>query len=298
MDSVDILIVDWYNVDSELIYILIVLCKITCYKTYKTKGECIMQNELKIFKFEEMEVFNSTVKVIEFPSEQDTVETIDSMKYLINKLPQIKQSELFTLSRTMMTNKYGYVYFIYNENTKLTKIGYTKNISKRIRELKSKIKSATGEDHKLVLKMLYYSSEVILPLIEKEMHTLYGNKRKFGEWFNLTGDDIMDDFAYEYMDYIEDVPVFYGGNHDYLLGCDYGDLIDKDKAFIDLVAVLKNYNIYTHSADDNILITYGKWEDRPKAITLDTIKKGLFNWNKIKITKDINAALDINSDNI
>lgn len=68
------------------------------------------------------------------------------------------------------------VYLIFDKNTKLTKIGFSKNPKKRLYVLQ------TSNPHLI----LVYSNE---SLIEKELHKEYRSKRVFREWFRLNLED-------------------------------------------------------------------------------------------------------------
>jgi hypothetical protein len=75
----------------------------------------------------------------------------------------------------------GYVYVLKGENGRY-KIGYSKNVNKRINTLCV----SSCEDHKLVF---FY--EVEDPSTEeKKLHNLMGSKRLHSEWFNLNDEDI------------------------------------------------------------------------------------------------------------
>lgn len=80
----------------------------------------------------------------------------------------------------------SYVYFI-TTNTihKYVKIGKTSNsIKKRISELQ------TGNPYKIYLiGWIKCSSDKQAKKIEGSLHTLFKNKRKSGEWFNLCDSD-------------------------------------------------------------------------------------------------------------
>ena len=80
----------------------------------------------------------------------------------------------------------NYTYIIYDETRGIFKIGKSKNVKKRFKQLR------TGNlDISLVL--------VILEDHEKYLHQLFNEKRYKGEWFLLNRDDLTDlrDYQFE-----------------------------------------------------------------------------------------------------
>lgn len=103
----------------------------------------------------------------------------------------------------MRNNNKGYVYLIstsdvdVNEDKLYYKIGITKNNPKlRVKQL------STGSAAKLILLREYESMEY--KKIERILHRDFGSKRKEGEWFDLTDEDIFGfiDKCKEYEDLI------------------------------------------------------------------------------------------------
>lgn len=95
------------------------------------------------------------------------------------------------------------VYFILNEDTKLIKVGCSKDINKRYRDLQSQ-NEHLGYTNKLVLldKILvdnYYD-------LEQYIHNKFSEKRVINEWFDITEKDIneikseLDDNSYRGFD--------------------------------------------------------------------------------------------------
>jgi hypothetical protein len=94
-------------------------------------------------------------------------------EYCINKLKNENQN----------LYDYGYIYFFQELNTGKIKIGKTKNLENRIKNLKS---------------MLPFKSELVhhIPTsnhsdVEKYFHRKYRSKKVKGEWFDLNEDDIV-----------------------------------------------------------------------------------------------------------
>jgi len=74
-------------------------------------------------------------------------------------------------------NNAGFVYFIKNKQLSLIKIGYSKNPTKRIRDIENM--SGCDIDVLLLIPCVLYKE------LEKELHDLFSNDRhRIGEWFN------------------------------------------------------------------------------------------------------------------
>lgn len=89
--------------------------------------------------------------------------------------------EKFNDIRNIKVCTKGYLYVLYNPSTKLTKIGKTKSIKKRIMQLDS----ANG----VRLIEVYTKECEDMHKVEKEYHERFKNHRKIGEWFDL-GDNL------------------------------------------------------------------------------------------------------------
>lgn len=74
----------------------------------------------------------------------------------------------------------SFVYILSSKKTKLTKIGYSSNVKQRIKALQN-----SGPDG-LVLKCLIKGGTET----EGMLHKKYADKRKHGEWFSLSDEDI------------------------------------------------------------------------------------------------------------
>ena len=87
-------------------------------------------------------------------------------------------------------NKLAGVYFIYNDETKLIKIGCSKNIYKRLELLQKQIYHLGYKGHLKLLDVIendnYYD-------IEKLAHEKFKNKKQINEWYKgITIDDIIE----------------------------------------------------------------------------------------------------------
>ncbi len=76
----------------------------------------------------------------------------------------------------------GEIYFLYDAKTGLTKIGQTANLAARKRTLEAQFKTKM---------MLRHSFRTATPgATEKQLHRLFREKRRRGEWFDLNDDDL------------------------------------------------------------------------------------------------------------
>ncbi|EPK7525577.1 GIY-YIG nuclease family protein [Klebsiella variicola] len=87
-----------------------------------------------------------------------------------------------TMSRVMEDRKKGdpHVYVLSSKKTGLTKIGYSSNIPQRIKALGN-----SGPDSLILECLIPGGSDT-----ENMLHRKFSTKRKHGEWFELTNDDI------------------------------------------------------------------------------------------------------------
>jgi hypothetical protein len=74
-------------------------------------------------------------------------------------------------------------YIIYNPNNELYKIGMSKNVYNRLSQLKNEVAPN--------IELIAYCEKDY----ESEIHFKYRDKRKFGEWFNITIDDVLDIYS-------------------------------------------------------------------------------------------------------
>ena len=84
--------------------------------------------------------------------------------------------------------QYTFLYVIFNKNTLLYKIGVTNNIKNRFAQLKNH----SGCDLHLVFEVwfecMYDEKNTIA---EKYLHNYFKDKRRSGEWFNLSPRDLV-----------------------------------------------------------------------------------------------------------
>ena len=98
----------------------------------------------------------------------------DCGKKISCRLSHFKSGEVTSCGCAKITS----TYLMYNPLNKLTKIGRTVNIKSRLKVLESQCGMKLENRH-------VFSKD-----IESLLHAKYSNKRKIGEWFNLSEDDI------------------------------------------------------------------------------------------------------------
>lgn len=101
-------------------------------------------------------------------------------------------SEFYKTFYAKQYMKPSFVYFIYNKYTKLMKIGKTNNPFKRLNELNSMFKNHFGIDDALKLIRIIFVPSGKNDLIEKMYHEKFNNYNKYGEWFDVSVDKIVE----------------------------------------------------------------------------------------------------------
>ena len=131
--------------------------------------------------------------------------------WLQNNLPVMSVGE-FTFSKKYVLNYFYHcmlmdesndenvVYFIRNEYTGLLKIGKTNNLSRRITEIERCFNFLGLDTQKLVIEAISYCPFGINNgKVETFYHNLFKEKRKNGEWFDVSYEELMNTL---YCDYI------------------------------------------------------------------------------------------------
>lgn len=75
--------------------------------------------------------------------------------------------------------KYCGVYFIYEEDNVRCKIGFSKDIERRLKNIRG------DNSHGLYVHMMVLAHEKYLPTIEKMLHVQFQNYHVANEWFNI-----------------------------------------------------------------------------------------------------------------
>ena len=116
----------------------------------------------------------------------------------INDYTQNDLEEMYKSYWYKINQPDAFVYFIYNEYTKLTKIGCSNNPFKRLNNFKTMFKNHFGLSNALELKAIIYVPDGKMYELESYYHNLFKSKETYGEWFKLTKKDlnkIVEDFS-------------------------------------------------------------------------------------------------------
>ena len=96
--------------------------------------------------------------------------------------------EFFSITNRPKTDKHEWLYLVFNNYTKLVKIGITTNYDRRMRE----IANNNGiEIQNLISIQLEAECDEPAAYIEKFLHDKFKHKRKKGEWFNLSAKEYL-----------------------------------------------------------------------------------------------------------
>lgn len=138
--------------------------------------------------------------------------------------------------RSFVYKKFGgYVYFIRNKYNGYIKIGSTKNLEKRLKDIKSVCRNYFGEDDAIEIIGLIDTSFIRPVEFEHFLHNQFRDYNIFGEWFDFP-EDIWNEihekffFDFEYDDAIN-IPDFekFNLNKNQIHGIGYiGNPNDKD----------------------------------------------------------------------
>jgi hypothetical protein len=116
--------------------------------------------------------------------EQSKIENLlkeKSMNLFSNEWYQNTSSEICNLFK--FDKNIGYVYFLRSEKSSYVKIGKSKDIDKRVKQLECNV-------GKINILGFIYSEDY--DLIEKSLHSTFKDFRKYGEWFDLSFNDVKD----------------------------------------------------------------------------------------------------------
>ena len=122
--------------------------------------------------------------------------------------------------QSMLMDKYddeNVVYFIRNQYTGLLKIGKTSNLKRRIKEIERCFTFLGLDVQKMTIEAISFCPFGMKnDQVEKFYHELFQDKRKNGEWFDISYDELANTLFYDYfindtMIVIEDVYDFRDG---------------------------------------------------------------------------------------
>jgi len=145
----------------------------------------VLGNNGNLLTYEEIDYLKHQISITEslYAKEKITNSDIVETNSCLNKR-QLENTLLNNKKHIQSINNGGIIYLLINKQNFLYKIGITKNITKRL----SQIKSASGFD----ISVVHYHNDILQYTdIELEMHKYWKDKRKIGEWFDLSEDDVL-----------------------------------------------------------------------------------------------------------
>jgi hypothetical protein len=97
------------------------------------------------------------------------------------------------LIRTIKVRDGGleFVYFLHNEDTNFTKIGYTSNLTERMRAIANSYRAAVGKYPKLNLLAVVPCGHNEGRRSEKYFHEMFKDNLIFGEWYDLSNEEYL-----------------------------------------------------------------------------------------------------------
>lgn len=111
------------------------------------------------------------------------------LEEIFSKVPQSIIDSIYATASNYQEDLVGGVYFIRNEYSGLIKIGCSKNIMGRFNQLKRSF-IHVGMEPKLKLLCVVLTFPKYLEKLESQYHSMFKDKRKIGEWFDISHDDI------------------------------------------------------------------------------------------------------------
>lgn len=169
-------------------------------------------------------------------SEQEIKEVLQGFIDDMNNLHPFQSASIKMMSLMQNEPNYGFVYFLKNDDTGLTKIGFTKDLPARMKAITNQFKNLIGTEPNLRLIAVQFTHEKVMKLVEKEFHSNYKNSRKFGEWFDISEEGIVNEVLGENQSaVIDDVAVDVSISNEYHLynNVQFGNwLLDKPLPFL------------------------------------------------------------------
>ena len=107
------------------------------------------------------------------------------------------------LIQAMLSNQCNFVYFMKNSQTGLIKIGKTIKLNQRIKQIQIVATQIGIAKHQLSYMAIIYCPRldvVSADYLETYFHSVFAQKRKIGEWFNIQESDVID-LIYGYFDF-------------------------------------------------------------------------------------------------
>lgn len=114
------------------------------------------------------------------------------VKDMIEYVGKEEFDEYYSIEKIKSMGK-AYVYILHNKDTGLYKIGCTKDLEKRLKQIKNTFKNTLGVEHQLDFFAVVECYNGWEFKIEKLLHNGFDEYRKFGEWFDLNKDKYLYD---------------------------------------------------------------------------------------------------------
>ena len=132
----------------------------------------------------------------------------NTMKKIFNDIGSVALGEIYETSQCLDLELKSGVYFLRNLDNGLLKIGYGKNLVRRIRQIQSAF-NLIGYDENLKLIAIHLCFEPHLGITELFFHNEFKEKKVKGEWFDISDNELTDFFlCTDYQgDYIDEVLV-------------------------------------------------------------------------------------------
>lgn len=155
--------------------------------------------------------------------EEMNVKMINDFKNIFGKMKKKTMKELYFTNIAYKNKNFGYVYFLHNKDTKLTKIGYTMNLVNRMKTIRQTFRNYIGVDPNLEITTLLYSHQSLLSKVEKDLHGHLFDCKRYGEWFDLNDSTVISELVnVEYVD-VEGACVVIDDCHDFHLYEEFED---------------------------------------------------------------------------
>jgi len=115
------------------------------------------------------------------------------LRSLFENIGIMAMTEIYETSKCLNLELTSGVYFLRNLSNGLLKIGYAKDLPKRIKQISTAFNHIGYEDD-LELVAVHLCFEPHLSIAENLFHTEFGKYRKKGEWFSITDQELKDFF--------------------------------------------------------------------------------------------------------
>lgn len=122
-------------------------------------------------------------------NERERIENM--LKTFFKNISEKALKEIAYITKLYNNPSFSYVYFLYNKDTKLTKIGCTSNLFKRMKQIVSIFKNNIGIVPNLELLGVIIIHKDDMYKLEATLHNDYEQYHTFGEWYNVDIKDIM-----------------------------------------------------------------------------------------------------------